>query len=159
MKKAIHVMNYRTALVQLPLVRDTPLSIVRTPQEVAAICSDMTDLAQESFHVLVINSKNRLLARCLVSIGTLDSTLVHARDVFRQAIIEHGAAVILAHNHPSGDPTPSAEDVRITRQLISAGEILQIKVLDHVIIGRKKDIHPGYLSMRESGVCTFTSSP
>lgn len=155
MKKKIAHHGYQTALIQLPLVTITSMNIVRTPAEVVAICADMTDLAQESCNVLSLNARNRLLSRTLVSIGTLDSSLVHARDVFRQAIISSAYALILIHNHPSGDPTPSAEDIRITRQLIEAGKILGIRIMDHVILGHKTDNQPGYLSLRESGLCDF----
>lgn len=149
-------MEYRTALIQLPLLKAAKLGgTVRSPAEVADICSDMADLAQESFHVLVLNTRNRLLSRCLISIGTLDSSIVHVRDVFRQAIVEHAASIIVVHNHPGQDTTPSAEDVRITRQLIEAGNLLDIAVLDHVVIGRKTEGSPGYLSLRESGLCMF----
>jgi len=157
-KKSVHV-KYSTALIQLPLVNDNPLTEVRTPVDVATVCHDMSELAQECFHILVLNSRNKLLSRCLISIGTLDSTIVHARDVFRQAILEHGSALVLCHNHPSGDPTPSAEDLRITRQLILAGQVLGIMVMDHIILGRKSTGNPGYLSLREAGICDFTGNP
>ncbi|OGV66918.1 MAG: hypothetical protein A2283_24320 [Lentisphaerae bacterium RIFOXYA12_FULL_48_11] len=148
--------HYRTAIIQLPLVKDTPTVAVKTPAQVAEICSDMVDLAQEVFQVLVLSSKNKLITRCMVSIGLLDASLVHPREVFRQAIIEHGAAIALCHNHPSGDSTASAEDIRITKQLIECGNILDIKILDHVIIGKKTETQPGFLSMRESGLCDFS---
>ena len=78
------------------------------------------------------------------------------REVLRPAIVENASAVILAHNHPSGDPTPSAEDIRITRQLVEAGKIVDIKVLDHIIIGRPGEDNRAFLSMREEGVCSFS---
>jgi len=90
-----------------------------------------------------------VIEKHLVSLGTVSSALVHPREVFRALILSSASTTILAHNHPSGDPTPSSEDVRITRQLVSAGEIMGIKVLDHVIIG------DAALSLRESGLVKF----
>ena len=148
-------MNYQTAVIQLPLVKETKKEPVRSPGDVARLCSDLRDLAQESFHVLALNTKHILINRYLVSVGIADASLVHSREVFRQAIIENATAIIVTHNHPSGDSTPSAEDVRITKALISAGAILDIKVADHVIIGRPTETTPGFLSMRETGLCDF----
>ena len=148
-------MNYTAVVVQLPLVRECKQERARTPEDVAGICADLGNLAQESFHTLILNSKNRLINRVMVSMGIVDASLVHPREVFRQAVAENASAVLLVHNHPSGDPTPSAEDIRITRQMIEAGRILDIKVLDHVIIGRKSESTQGFLSMRESGLCEF----
>lgn len=150
-------MNYVTALVQLPLIREPRKERVRTPEDVARLCSDMRDLAQETFHVLMLNAKNNLINRVLATVGIVDSALVHPREVFRQAITENAAAVVLVHNHPSGDPTPSAEDLRITRQLIEAGKVLAITVTDHVIVGRETDTTRGFLSLREQGLCSFTT--
>jgi DNA repair protein RadC len=152
-------MNYQTALIQLPLVREASKERVRSPEDVARLCSDMKDLAQESFHTLLLNAKNKLINRVMVSMGIVDASLVHPREVFRQAIGEHAAsAVILVHNHPSGDPTPSAEDIRITRQMIEAGKILGIAVQDHVIIGRESESQKGFISLRESGLCDFAKA-
>lgn len=156
------MMNYSTALVQLPLVRETNGVRVRTPEDVYRVCRDIADLAQESFHVLTVNAKNTLINRHLISLGLVDSALVHPREVFRAAIGSDGASgVLLVHGHPSGDPTPSAEDLRITRQLVEAGRIVDIKVLDHIVIGRPIEARgdqpgrPGYMSLRESGLCVF----
>ena len=149
-------MNYNAALIQLPLVRESNGERVRTPDDMWRICSDIADLAQEAFQVLSLNTKNHLINRHLISLGLADASLVHPREVFRAAIGQDGAAaVVLAHNHPSGDPTPSVEDIRITRQLIEAGRILDISVLDHVVIGRVRNASPAFVSMRESGLCQF----
>ena len=120
-----------------------------TPDQVEAYLCDIKDLAQEVFVVVTLNTKNRVIQKHLVSIGTVNSTLVHPREVFRPAIQDGSSAVILAHNHPSSDSTPSAEDIKITRQLISAGTIVGIKVLDHIIIADTA------LSLREAGLCVF----
>ena len=154
-------MNYQTALVQLPLVREVGKERVVSPADVHRVCADTADLAQETFLVICIDSKNRMLNRHMVSLGILDTALIHPREVFRAAILDGAAAVLLAHNHPSGDPTPSAEDVRITKQLVQAGQVVGIKVLDHVVIGRAavpvgdQPGRLGFVSLRESGVVEF----
>lgn len=148
-------MNYVTALVQLPLVKETSKDKVRSPEDVARVCADIGELAQETFHVLILNAKNNLVNRHMVTIGLADASLVHPREVFRPAIVENASAIVLTHNHPSGDPTPSAEDIRITKQLIEAGRLLNIAVQDHVIIGKATESSKGFFSMRESGLCDF----
>ena len=92
------------------------------------------DLRKEVFKVLLLNRANRLIKEVSISEGTLDASIVHPRDVFREALLEPAAGVILIHNHPSGNPAPSEEDLRITRQLVEAGRLLGIKVLDHIIL-------------------------
>ena len=94
------------------------------------------DLPQEEFHTLLLNTRHRVMREVFVTRGILDASLVHAREVFRPAVAEGAAALILVHNHPSGDPTPSAEDHAVTRQLVEAGRVLGIPVLDHVVVGR-----------------------
>ncbi|MBX6350261.1 MAG: DNA repair protein RadC [Clostridia bacterium] len=95
----------------------------------------MRDLDREHFVVLWLDTKHRVLGHETVSIGGLDAAPAHPREVFKGAIVRSAAAVVLAHNHPSGDPTPSADDVRLTRRLVDAGRILGIEVLDHIILG------------------------
>ena len=111
----------------------------------------------EVFWMLPLDTKNRLRkAPVEVSRGLLDASLVHPREVFRPAIQAASAAIVLAHNHPSGDVAPSAEDLSVTRQLIEAGRILGVRVLDHVILGRAPAPGtPDYLSLRESGLAAF----
>ena len=129
---------------------------VRTPEDCHKVCEEQAGYGQETFTVLCLNTRNRLIAGGIISIGIADSTLVHAREVFRKAIETGAVAIVLAHNHPSGDPTPSAEDVKLTRQLIQAGQVIGIKVLDHVIIGRANPgSNRGFQSLRESGVVEF----
>lgn len=155
-------MNYTTAMVQLPLVKEASGERVRTPEEVTRVCEDMRGLAQESFQILCLNAKNKLINRHMISLGLVDASLVHPREVLRPAIVEGASALILVHNHPSGDPTPSAEDVRITKQLVEAGKIVDIKMLDHIIIGRcsngtdATDSNRTFISIREEGICAFT---
>jgi DNA repair protein RadC len=100
----------------------------------------------ECFIALFLNTRRRIKGHYLVTIGTLDTLLVHPREVFRAAIISASAAVVLMHNHPSGDPTPSEADIKVTRDLIRAGQLLKIEVLDHIIVG-----HQSKVSLRELG--------
>ena len=95
----------------------------------------------------LLNSKNHVLALPTISVGSLNATIVHPREVFREAIAHSAAAVILVHNHPSGDPTPSQDDINLTTKLAAAGKLLDIAVLDHVIIGDGK-----YVSLKEKGI-------
>lgn len=104
-------------------------TMLTTPDAVENFLADLKPLAQEVFVVVTLNTKNRVIERHLVSIGTVNSALVHPRECFRPAILDGAVAVILAHNHPSGDPCPSSEDIKITKQLIGAGQIIGIKVL------------------------------
>ncbi len=110
---------------------------IRGPADVfARMGPRLRDVPQEEFHALLLNTRHRVLREVLVTRGTLDSALIHPREVFRPAVGEGAASVILVHNHPSGDPTPSAEDRAVTRQLAEAGRAVGIPVLDHVVIGR-----------------------
>jgi DNA repair protein RadC len=106
----------------------------------------------EQFQVVLLNTRRKLIRVDKISQGTLDTILVHPREVFKTAISASASAIILVHNHPSGDPTPSEADVRVTRDLIRAGQVLKIEVLDHIIIGRKtKERDQDYASLRELG--------
>lgn len=107
----------------------------------------LRDLPQEEFHVLLLDVRHRVLREHLVTRGTLDASLIHPREVFRLAILERAAGIILAHNHPSGDPAPSPEDRRVTRQLSDAGRAVGIPVLDHVVVGDGR-----YASFSELGL-------
>ena len=106
----------------------------------------------ETLQVLLLNTRRRLIRVEEVADGTIDTLLVHAREVFRHAIAANASAIVLAHNHPSGDPTPSEADIKVTRDLIRAGQLLKIDVLDHVIIGRATEGRAkDYASLRELG--------
>jgi DNA repair protein RadC len=106
----------------------------------------------EQFQVLLLNTRRRLIRAITISQGTLDTILVHPREVFKAAIAANAAAIVLVHNHPSGDPTPSEADVKVTRDLIRAGQLLKIDVLDHVILGSATKERPkDYASLRELG--------
>jgi len=106
----------------------------------------------ENFQVVLLNTRRKLIRVEKISQGTLDTILVHPREVFRSAIASGAAAIVLAHNHPSGDPTPSEADVKVTRDLIRAGQLLKIEVLDHVILGRAtQERAKDYASLKELG--------
>jgi DNA repair protein RadC len=107
----------------------------------------LKDEAKESFITLHLDGKNRIACMEVVSIGSLNQSIVHPREVFKTALLSSAAAIILIHNHPTGDTTPSQEDITITRRLKEAGDILGIKVLDHIIIG-----DTGFYSFVESGI-------
>lgn len=109
----------------------------------------LDDVDREMLVVLCLNTKNAPTALQVVSVGSLSSSIVHPREVFKIAITSNAASVILSHCHPSGDPSPSREDEEITRRLVQAGEILGIKVLDHLIIGSGTD---KWISLREIGI-------
>jgi len=112
-----------------------------------AYANRLENLPVEEFHVATLDAQHRLENDLLITRGILNSSLVHAREVFRQAIAENAYAVILIHNHPSGDPTPSPEDRVVTTQLVAAGKLLGIEVLDHIVVGRGR-----FTSFAESGL-------
>ncbi|WP_456059070.1 RadC family protein [Caldanaerobius polysaccharolyticus] len=109
---------------------------ITKPQDIADLLMvEMRYLKKEVFKIVLLNVKNQVLGIENISVGNLNSSIVHPREIFNAAIRKYAAAIILAHNHPSGDPTPSVEDVGVTRRLIEGGKILGIDVLDHIIIG------------------------
>ncbi len=127
-------------------VLDTPENVVRLLRA-QNLVRDV-----ETLQVLLLNTRRRLIRVEEVSNGTLDTLLVHAREVFRAAISANASALVLAHNHPSGDPTPSDADIKVTRDLIRAGQLLKIEVLDHIILGRATtERTKDYSSLRELG--------
>ena len=118
------------------------------PEDVAAAYGPrLQDLPVEEFHVAILDAQHRFERDILITRGLLNSSLVHPREVFREAIAERAAAVVLVHNHPSGDPTPSADDRKVTEQLVAAGRLLDIPVHDHIIVGRGR-----YVSFAEAGL-------
>jgi DNA repair protein RadC len=127
-------------------VLDNPVTVVNFLRESNRLKS------VEAFQVLLLNTRKKLIRVEEISDGTLDTLLVHPREVFRAAIAANAAAIILVHNHPSGDPTPSEADIKVTRDLIRAGQLLKIEVVDHVILGRaSSDRAKDYSSLRELG--------
>ena len=121
---------------------------VRNPVDVAAyLGAELAALAQEQLRVVLLDSRNRVIATSLVYQGGLNSTVIRLGDCFREAVAQGAAAVVLVHNHPSGDPTPSPEDVRLTDEAARAGDLLGVELLDHLVIGRA-----GHVSLRELGL-------
>lgn len=135
----------------MELQKDTPT--LDTPDRIADLLREDNRVYEvEHFQVILLNTRRRLIRVEKISQGTLDTLLVHPREVFKSAIAANAAALVLAHNHPSGDPTPSDADIKVTRDLIRAGQLLKIEVLDHVIIGRAtRDRPKDYVSLRELG--------
>lgn len=120
---------------------------IRSPEDAAAyLMTDMSSLNQEHFVVLFLNVKNEVLHKQTIFIGSLNSSIVHPREIFREAVKRSAASIIAAHNHPSGNPSPSPEDIEVTKRLIEAGSIMGIEVIDHIIIGDHK-----FLSLKEKG--------
>jgi DNA repair protein RadC len=107
----------------------------------------MSFLDQETFVVVLLDTRNRVLAKHTLYQGTLNASHVRVCEVFREPIRRNAASIILAHNHPSGDPTPSPEDASVTRQLVTSGRLLDIEVLDHLVIGQQR-----FVSLRERGL-------
>lgn len=121
---------------------------VHRPADVHRLCGPaLRDLAVEEFRLLVLDTQHRVVRNLLVTRGLLDSSLVHPREVFRAAISEAAATIVVVHNHPSGNPAPSADDRAVTRQLVEAGRLLDIPVTDHVIVGGDR-----YFSFAEAGL-------
>jgi DNA repair protein RadC len=137
------------------LVRETypDAPVVDSPERVAGLLrEEYRPMNVENFHVLCLNTRRRLISADLIAQGTLDSVLVHPREVFALAMTRRASAVILVHNHPSGDPSPSEADIRLTRELIQVGRLIKIEVLDHAIVGRATTDRPrDYVSLRELG--------
>ena len=121
---------------------------VKNPETVVkAIRTSVKDKAKEHFKLILLNTRNRIIGLSTISIGTLTTSLVHPREVFKDAIVHSAASVVLAHNHPSGDPEPSEDDLKITKKLVESGKILGIEVIDHIIIGKNH-----FYSFREKGL-------
>ena len=131
----------------------TEAPLLDHPEAVVALLREENRLLQvETLQVVLLNSRRRLIRSETISQGTLDTLLVHAREVFKTAISANAAALIVVHNHPSGDPTPSDADIKVTRDLIRAGQLLKIEVLDHIIMGRACQERPKeYASLKELG--------
>jgi DNA repair protein RadC len=122
--------------------------IVRSAEDVAALLApEMEMLTQEQLRVILLDTRNRVLDVLTIYQGNVNSTIVRMAEVFREAIVVCAPNVILAHNHPSGDPSPSPEDASLTKQAVEAGRLLGIEVLDHIVIGRGR-----YVSLKDQGV-------
>lgn len=128
-------------------VGDTKLKISEPQDAASVVMPVLRDEPQEHFRALFLNQRNEVIKARSVTIGTLDASLITPRDLFRDAISLNSASVIIAHNHPSGDPTPSQEDINVTMRLCQAGEIVGIKVLDHIIVGDGR-----WVSLKQRGL-------
>jgi DNA repair protein RadC len=149
--RAIHPQEFKVmSLRDCPVPSD--MMVCETPQQVADYWRLHIATAPhfnpecECMAVLMLNTRRRVKGHQLLTIGTMDTLLVHAREVFRGAIIAAAASIAVIHNHPSGDPTPSEADVKVTRDLIRAGQLLKLELVDHVVIG-----HGKHSSLRELG--------
>jgi DNA repair protein RadC len=151
--KAISLKSAFTLAQRLTAELLTEAPMLDSPDKVADLLREENRLHPvECFQVVLLNTRRRLLRVEAISQGTLDTLLVHPREVFRPAISANAAAIVLVHNHPSGDPAPSEADIKVTRDLIRAGQLLKIEVLDHVILGRRTPERPkDYVSLRELG--------
>ncbi|MDN7240358.1 DNA repair protein RadC [Planococcus sp. N028] len=120
---------------------------IRSPKDAASyLMADMTSLKQEHFVVLFLNIKNQVMHRQTIFVGSLNASIVHPREIFREAVRRSAASIVCAHNHPSGNPAPSPEDIDVTKRLMEAGSIIGIELLDHVIIGDHQ-----FTSLKEKG--------
>lgn len=143
----------RVSIVSVKLIRESSVlyknRTVNSPQEAADLFEPfLKDEDRENFLIAGLDSKNKPTVISIISVGSLNSSIVHPREVFKIAILSNSNAIILAHNHPSGLPEPSREDLEVTRRLIEAGKILGIEVLDHIIIGS----HSRFVSFKEKGI-------
>jgi DNA repair protein RadC len=122
--------------------------IVRTPQDVAnLLMGEMVFLEQEHLRVVLLNVRNQVMGVNEVNVGNVSGAVVRVAEVFRPAVRENCSSIILVHNHPSGDPTPSAEDIRVTEQVAEGGRLMDIELLDHIVLGRHK-----FVSLKERGL-------
>jgi len=122
---------------------------ISTPEDVVAVCgSQLRGLDREHFWTLALNTKNRLVRIIEVSVGSLNASIVHPRELFKDAVRVSAASIVVVHNHPSGDPTPSGADIQLTRRIVKAGDVLGIEVLDHVVIGE----NGSHASLRDLGM-------
>lgn len=116
--------------------RSSQRPTISTPEDVIELCaSQFRGLDREHFWALALNTKNQLLKMVEVSVGSLNASIVHPRELFKDAVKVSAASIVVVHNHPSGDPTPSGADIQLTRRLVKAGDVLGIELLDHVVIG------------------------
>jgi len=125
---------------------------IHGPEDVAELLAvEMAALEQEHLRVILLNTRNQVLRVVEVVRGSVNSAQVRIAEIFREAVRENAVGLILVHNHPSGDPSPSPDDIALTRQVVQAGELLDIRVLDHIIVGAG-----AYVSLREMGVVVFS---
>jgi DNA repair protein RadC len=145
--KAIQILASVELGRRINKLNDQDRYVIRSPEDGANYCmEEMRFLSQEHFVCLYLNTKNQVLQKTTVFIGSLNASIVHPREVFKEAFRRSAASIICLHNHPSGDPSPSREDIEVTKRLVECGKIIGIEVLDHIIIGEHK-----YVSLKEKG--------
>jgi DNA repair protein RadC len=151
--KAVTLKSAFTLAARMAQEIRTESPCLDTPDRVASLLRESNrPLEVETFQVVLLNTRRRLIGVHEITQGTLDTLLVHPREVFRTAIASNASAIIMVHNHPSGDATPSDADIKVTRDMIRAGQLLKIEVLDHVILGSRTNERPkDYASLRELG--------
>jgi DNA repair protein RadC len=149
-------MRIYNAKIQYQLVQEGPQEVLSTPEKIVQYMAGAFDEAPvaEMFYVVCLSRKNRPLGRHRVTMGTATAALAHPREVFRVAILANACAVVCVHNHPSGDPSPSAADIQLTRQLREASAVMDIPLLDHLVIGDRDDdpLGVGFYSFRSAGL-------
>lgn len=144
-------LKYKIPQIKLAILREPtsePLPAIRTPGDLEQYLEPMKHLSEENFVALHLNSRNQLTGYCVVSHGTVSASLVHPREVFKSAILNNAYCIVVAHNHPAGSTDPSQDDLNTTRQLVAAGKLLGIEILDHLIVsyrgvGSIRESHPG----------------
>ena len=152
--------THKIDVVSIRLVEEPPLyrrKELKNPCDVAELFQDfLKDCDREMFCILNLRTKNQVINVNVVGMGTLNSVLVHPREVFKSAILSNASSIILAHNHPSGDPEPSRHDIEVTKRLAEAGNLMGIEVLDHIVVAenryfsfREENILPEYFQMEE----------
>ena len=155
------VMDYAAVMEACAAYCEVKKPAIRGPEKGVEILRPFITAAttgdkQEAFVVMLLDTKSRMMGSPrVVTLGLLNSSMVHPRETFREAVRDGAASVIVAHNHPSGDPTPSKEDIDVTRRLVEAGKLLGIPVVDHLILGRKEPDTSGYVNLREENLVAF----
>ena len=129
------------------MLRDKKTSIFLSPKDVFDRLADLRDRKKEYFFIFYLDSRNQEIERKVISVGSLNANLVHPREVFEPAVKNLAAQVILAHNHPSGDPEPSEDDLEINKRLVEAGKILGIEIIDHIIVSKN-----AFFSFKDKGL-------
>ncbi len=147
-KRSRKIYAIRELCQRLMIKESAPVEVIHGPEDVAHyFMPRMRLLTEEHFDILLLNTKNHILRSCTVSIGSVSASVVHPREVFKAACVHSAASIILVHNHPSGDPSPSREDIALTQRLVKAGRMMDIPVLDHIIIGDER-----FVSFKEKGL-------
>ena len=134
-------LKYKIPQIKLAILREPsqePLPAVHTPEDLTQYLEPMKHLSEEHFVALHLNARNQLTGYHVVSHGTLSASLVHPREVFKAALLSNAYCIVVAHNHPGGSPDPSPEDLQTTRQLVDAGKLLGVEILDHLIVSYRQ---------------------